>query len=136
MGALRNGRRERFAQFVAEGKATSEAYAEAGFRANRKNAHRLASDPGVRARIAELQERAAMRSEMTLAEVTESLRRIAAAAETEGGAPGLSVARAAWMDVAKLNGLVVDKSESVNIVHTISDEPMSEAEWVAAYGVA
>ncbi len=134
MGALRNGRRERFAQLVAQGRAAADAYAEAGFRADRKNAHRLASDPEVRARITDLQERGAMRSEVTLADVTANLKRIATAAEDEGGAAGLSVARAAWMDVAKLNGLVVDKSESVNITHTISDEPMSDEEWAAAYG--
>ncbi|ABS68660.1 hypothetical protein Xaut_3431 [Xanthobacter versatilis] len=138
MSPLRNGRRERFAQLVAEGRTAAEAYTEAGFRENRQNAHRLASDPDVRARIAEMQERGAMRAEITLADVTEHLKRIAAAAEEEGGAPGLSVARAAWMDVAKLNGLVVDKSESesesVNVTHTITDKPMSDEEWVAEYG--
>lgn len=131
---LRNGRRERFAQLVAEGRAVAEAYTEAGFRENRQNAHRLASDPDVRARITDLQRGGAMRAEITLADVTEHLKRIAAAAEAEGGAPGLSVARAAWMDVAKLNGLVVDKSESVSVTHTITDKPMSDEEWAAEYG--
>jgi len=134
MAPLHNGRRERFAQLVAEGRTAAEAYADAGFRENRQNAHRLANDPAVRARITQLQRGAAMRAEITLADVTENLKRIATAAEAEGGAPGLSVARAAWMDVAKLNGLVVDKSESVSITHTISAEPMSEGEWAADYG--
>lgn len=134
MAPLHNGRRERFAQLVAEGRSAAEAYTEAGFRESRQNAHRLANDPAVRARITQLQRGAAMRAEITLADVTENLKRIAAAAEAEGGAPGLSVARAAWMDVAKLNGLVVDKSENVSIVHTISAEPMSEEEWAASYG--
>ncbi|MFG1182135.1 terminase small subunit [Xanthobacter versatilis] len=134
MPPLRNGRRERFAQLVAEGRTAVEAYTEAGFRENRQNAHRLANDPDVRRRIAELQERGAMRAEITLADVTEHLKRIAMAAEAEGGAPGLSVARAAWMDVAKLNGLVVDKSESVSVTHTITDKPMSDEEWAAEYG--
>lgn len=134
MAPLRNGRRERFAQLVAEGNAAADAYAEAGFRADRQNAHRLANTRDVRARITELQERGAMRAEITLADVTANLKRIAEAAEKEGGAPGLSVARAPWMDVAKLNGLVVDKSENVNIHHEISDKPMSEDEWTAEYG--
>lgn len=134
MAPLRNGRRERFAQLIAKGKSVADAYGEAGFKAERKNAHRLANDPDVRARITELQERGAMRAGLTLADVTTNLQRIASAAEKEGGAPGLSVARAAWMDVAKLNGLVVDKSENVNVVHTISDKPMSEDEWTAEYG--
>ncbi|MFG1381260.1 hypothetical protein [Xanthobacter versatilis] len=40
------------------------------------------------------------------------------------------------MDMAKLNGLVVDKSESesVSVTHTITDKPMSDEEWAAEYG--
>ncbi len=29
---------------------------------------------------------------------------------------------------------MVDKSENVNIDHEVSDKPMSEDEWTAAYG--
>lgn len=105
---LRNGHQERFAQLVAEGRSVTDAYCEAGFRENRQNAHRLANEPDVRARIAALQQGAAARTEITVASITEGLMRIAQKGEADGGAPGLSVARAALMDAAKLNGLVVE----------------------------
>ncbi|MFG1381261.1 terminase small subunit [Xanthobacter versatilis] len=108
---LHNGRRERFAQLVAEGRSVTDAYCEAGFRENRQNAHRLANEPDVRARIAALQQGAAARTEITVASITEGLMRIAQKGEAEGGAPGLSVARAALMDAAKLNGMLKDKLE-------------------------
>jgi hypothetical protein len=36
-----------------------------------------------------------------------------------GEASGLSVARAAFMDVAKLNGLVIDRSKSEAVIRTL-----------------
>ncbi|MDI4655521.1 terminase small subunit [Xanthobacter autotrophicus] len=138
MASLHNGRRERFAQELTKGKSAAEAYVEAGYSGSSKSmqeaASRLSRNVKVQPRVAEIQQRGAERAEITLADVTEHLKRIAAAAEEEGGAPGLSVARAAWMDVAKLNGLVVDKSESVSVTHTITDKPMSDEEWAAEYG--
>lgn len=136
MAPLRNCRQERFAQLMAEGRTAAEAYGKAGYKPDAKNAHRLRTNEDILTRVAEIQKRGAEQAEITLADVTASLIRIARAAESEGGAAGLSVARAAWMDVAKINGLVVEKSESVNIVHTISDDPMSEGEWESAYGAS
>jgi phage terminase small subunit len=52
-------------------------------------------------------------TQMTVASVTARLLGIAAKAEEIDTAPGLSVARAAVMDAAKLNGLVVESSEIV-----------------------
>ena len=37
------------------------------------------------------------------------------------------------MDVAKLNGLIVDKAEVRTTRNAVSAEPMTEAEWVAKY---
>ncbi|MFG1299475.1 hypothetical protein V5F49_06735 [Xanthobacter sp. V3C-3] len=36
--------------------------------------------------------------------------------------------------MAKLNGLMLDKNESVNCDYHISDEPMSDEKWAAEYG--
>ena len=55
MPVLSNARRERFAQLMAEGKNPKEAHGEAGFKAHYGNALKLAQDPEVAARIAELQ---------------------------------------------------------------------------------
>jgi len=110
MPALENPRHERFAQLLAKGKTATEAYVEAGYRPNDGNAATLKGNQRVADRVSEIQERAATRVEISVASITESLLRIANKAEALAESSGLSVARAAQMDVAKLNGLVVDKS--------------------------
>lgn len=110
MPALDNPKHERFAQLLAKGKTQTEAYVEAGYKADDGNAARLTGNDKVQARVAEIQERAATRVEVSVASLTANLLRIAQKAEKLSEAPGLSVARAAQMDVAKLNGLVIDKS--------------------------
>lgn len=111
MPALKNARHERFAQELAKGKTADEAYAEAGYKADRGNASRLTANDNVRTRVAEIQERAAIRTEISVASITERLLAIATKAEGKDEAPMLSVARASLMDAAKLNGLVVDRNE-------------------------
>lgn len=111
MPTLSNPKHERFAQELAKGKTADEAYVEAGYTANRGNASRLKANDDVSARVAEIQERAAVRAEITVAGITERLLKIAEKGEKSDEAPMLSVARASLMDAAKLNGLVVDKSE-------------------------
>ena len=111
MGALVNPRHERFAQELAKGKTQAEAYAEAGYKPSESNASTLRGNQKVRARLAELQERAAVRTEITVAGITDRLLAIAAKAEKSSDAPMLQAARASLMDAAKLNGLVVDQSK-------------------------
>lgn len=111
MPALSNPKHERFAQLLVKGKSASEAYVEAGYSANDGNAIRLKGNEKVQSRVAEIQERAAIRVEVSVASITERLLRLADKGEELAEASGLSVARAAAMDVAKLNGLIVDKSQ-------------------------
>jgi phage terminase small subunit len=111
MPALSNPKHERFAQALAKGMTQAEAYADAGYKPSEPNASRLTSNDKVQARLAELQERAATRAEITVASITERLLAIATKAEKSGDAPMLQAARASLMDAAKLNGLVVDKGE-------------------------
>jgi phage terminase small subunit len=111
MTALKNARHERFAQELAKGETADAAYEAAGYSANRGNATRLKANESVAARVAEIQGRAAQRVEITVASITDRLLKIAERGEKSNDAPKLSVARAALMDAAKLNGLVVDKSE-------------------------
>ncbi|WP_292223889.1 terminase small subunit [Brevundimonas sp.] len=110
MPALSNPKHERFAQALAKGKSQAEAYADAGYKPSEPNASRLTSNDKVQARLSELQERAATRTEITVASITERLLAIATKAEKSREAPMLQAARASLMDAAKLNGLVVDKS--------------------------
>lgn len=125
MAALSNPRHERFAQELAKGKSQIEAYEAAGYQPNPSAASRLATDVKVCERVAEIAERVATRTELTAASLTERLLRIADIAEKTGIATDdetgeatgssskhLGVARLALMDAAKLNGLVVDKSEA------------------------
>ena len=111
MPRIDNPKHELFAQELAKGKSQAEAYELAGYKGDRTGASRLATNDNIQARVAELVGRAAERAEISVASVTEDLKRIARAAEQLGEASGLSVARAAAMDVAKLNGLIVEKKE-------------------------
>jgi len=111
MPALENARHERFAQELAKGETATAAYATAGYEPNDGNAARLKGNERIEARVAEILGRAATRAEITVADISERLLKIAAKAEGKSDAPMLSVARATLMDVAKLNGLVVDKRE-------------------------
>lgn len=110
-GPLKNPKHERFAQELAKGKGQAEAYAAAGYRGDRPHASRLATNGNISARVDELLSRAAKRTEITVASITERLIGIAEKGEALTDASGLSVARASLMDAAKLNGLVIDRTQ-------------------------
>jgi|SRR6185312_11205435 len=112
MPVLSNAKQERFCQELAKGKTADEAYVLAGYKENRGNASTLKSNQIISARIAEILERAASRVEVTVSSITERLIRISEMAEAIGEPAGLSVARQAAMDTAKLHGLIVDKKET------------------------
>jgi phage terminase small subunit len=115
MPVLKNPKHERFAQELAKGETAASAYLKAGYEADHKSAEtagpRLFRNVQVQGRVQELQERGAKRAEVTVASITERLIRIADKGEDLKEASGLSVARQAAMDAAKLHGLVVDKME-------------------------
>jgi len=111
MAALTNPRHERFAQELAKGQTQAEAYAAAGYKPSEPNASRLTSNDKVRERVAEILERGALRAEVNVATLTTDLLRLRDKGEALGDAAGLSVARNSVMDIAKLNGLVIDKAE-------------------------
>lgn len=72
-GPLKNARHERFAQERLKGASVEEAYALAGFRPHSGNAARLSGNESVRARIADLQARAAEKAEITAADIARQL---------------------------------------------------------------
>lgn len=72
---------------------------------------RLLSDVDIRAAIERHRNAVAERMEVTIASITNRLITLADKAESLDTAPGMGVARQAIMDVAKINGLVVDTSE-------------------------
>lgn len=111
MPALKNGKHELFALELAKGKSQAEAYQIAGYAPSEPHASRLARNGKVRARVTELQERAAAKVGLTIASATEHLLRLAEKGEQIGDASGFQASRASIMDACKLNGLVVDKSQ-------------------------
>lgn len=111
MPPLDNSRHERFAQELAKGLAKGDAYVAAGYDDSPASATRLSKNVKISQRVDELKAKAAERCEVTIADLTKRLMRLAEKGEQLSDAPGFSVARAATMDIAKLNGLVVEKKE-------------------------
>ena len=136
MPRLQNAKHELFAQELAKGETADKAYQLAGYKENRHNACRLKTNDLVLTRVAELQERGADLTGVTIEGQTAHLMRIAEKAEALGEAAGLAVAARAHMDISKLNGLVVERSASMITRRDITDEPLSEAEWAAQHVTA
>jgi phage terminase small subunit len=111
MPALQNPKHERFAQELAKGKSQVEAYVEAGYKPNDGHAARLAGDGRISARVAEILDRGAIRTEITLASLMQEAAEIQAAALK---AKQHSAAVAALTAKAKLAGLWIDKAENTN----------------------
>lgn len=108
MPPLRNARHERFAQELAKGKSADASYQAAGYREHRGNAARLSAKESVTARLAELQERAAVRTEITVERLTAMLLEDREFAREVGQA---GPARAATETLARLHGKMVDRKE-------------------------
>lgn len=107
-----NIRQERFCLGLAEGLSQSRSYVEAGYTARGNAAEVEASKmvrlPKVAARVAELQAKAARRSEITVDDLVADLNdMLELAIVTKNPAAGVS----AIMGKAKLLGLIVDKAE-------------------------
>lgn len=111
MPKLANAKHELFAQALAKGETATAAYEHAGYSPDRGAASRLSANVSIERRVAEILERAAVRAEITVADISGRLLKIAEKGERSGLAPMLAVGRAALMDVAKLNGLIVEKRE-------------------------
>jgi len=108
MPVLKNARHERFAQELAKGKTADEAYALAGFKANRGNAATLKANQSISKRVAEIQGRAAEKAAVTIQSLTDELEEARGIAIAEKQS---SAAVAATLGKAKLHGLLVEKKQ-------------------------
>jgi hypothetical protein len=108
MGPLRNPRHERFVLALFQGEPASKAYETSGYVPNDGNAIRLKGNEKVQARLAELQEAAAKKSEVTVASLLDELEHARARAD---GLDQLSAAVKAISEKAKISGLLVQKVE-------------------------
>ncbi|WP_292492559.1 terminase small subunit [Mesorhizobium sp.] len=134
-----NTRQERFCLLLAEGLPQSRAYIEAGYAARgnaaEASASQLLRNPKVASRVAELQAKAARRSEITVDDLVaelEDMRKLAMACKN----PAAGVA--AVMGKAKLLGLIVDKAEVATTLRKPLREPgeidqMSLEDWQAKF---
>ena len=117
MPVLKKVRHEMFCLEVAKGISAPKAYKLAGYRPNDSHASRLLSRRQIADRVAQLLELVGSRTveitAVTAASATQRLLTIADKAEALVTSSGYSVARQAIMDVAKLNGLIVERSQSV-----------------------
>jgi hypothetical protein len=135
MPELKNARHERFAQEVAKGRPRREAYVTAGYkdspgRAPDVGAHHLLTNPNIRARVAELQQRGAERAEITL----ESLIREAAELQAlAAAAKQYSAANGALKLKAELSGHYMQRKEST-VKHAETDWSTDElVAWLANF---
>jgi pseudouridine-5'-phosphate glycosidase len=126
MPSLDNPKHERFAQDLAKGKSAEEAYTNAGYKPSRSNASVLRANQNIVDRVAEIQDRSAIRAEITLQSLLEEAAQIQAAALKDGQ---YSASVAALTAKAKLAGLWVDKAESTN--RNIDASRISDADLAA-----
>ena len=130
----------RFVLLVVEGETQSKAYQLAGYAANtpkviEANASRLASSAKVRDEIARLQALARNRAVITVESLTDDLIDIRTKAMAAGS---YGPAVQAVLIIAKLNGLMIEKSETT-VLHRPAPLPtkileLSEQDWVRQFG--
>jgi hypothetical protein len=105
---LKNPRHEKFALALAEGKSATDAYALAGYKPCRQNAHRMTTKDDIQVRLAEIQGAAAKASEVTIESLLSELE---AARAKATDLDQLSAAVRAIEAKAKVSGLLVQKVE-------------------------
>lgn len=130
MPVLENARHEQFAQHLAKGLSASEAYVKAGYKANDGNAATLKGNQRVKARLVELQSKAAERTVVTVEDIARQLDEDREFARETGAASAMV---SATLGKAKVLGLIVDKAENVNLNYDVTDEPASEADWASEH---
>jgi terminase small subunit-like protein len=108
MPALKNQRHEKFVLALFEGKSATEAYTAAGYKPCRKNAARLTTFDDIKARLAELQNAVAEKSEVTVESLLDELEH---ARQRADGLDQLSAAVKAISEKAKISGLLTQRIE-------------------------
>ena len=130
MPSLPNPRHERFAQELASGKSATDALAEAGYLSDRRNGSRLTTNEDIRRRVAALQERGAMRTEITIEKLTAMLLEDRKAARAAGQfGPAIS----ALEKIAKLHGVFDKRRQNRKPLGVVSRRPLTPEEWVAKF---
>ena len=119
MPALKNIRRERFAQLLATGKTAKDAYALAGYKPSESNGAWLARKEEISSRVADLNNQALEREQKTAAVAAERaaitrqglIERAERVYEKAVEAKQLSAATAALKEIGVLTGIRIERSE-------------------------
>src|SRR2546430_14380275 len=107
MSPLKNQRRERLAQELAQGKSATGAMEAAGY-SDPRNSTRLTKNDEIRGRISELQRGGAEQAEITIASLVDEFDEARQLALANAQA---SAAVSATLGKAKITGMVVDRAE-------------------------
>jgi phage terminase small subunit len=135
-------RQEAFVRGLARGLSQKEAYQKAGYQTegivSEAAASRLLRNVKVKSRLSELQAEAAEATKISIKSLTEDLIRLLGLAEANKQA---AAGVAAVGMIAKLHGLLVDRSELDATVHKpapgpepVRDVLLDEEDWVARFG--
>ena len=140
MAALTNPKHEVFAQAIVKGLNGRAAYIDAGYEVSTPasadvSASRLLKSAKIAARVAELQSRVASGILVTRQKTLEELANIAYAALNHETVK-VADKRQALMDIAKLEGWIVEKTENTTTVRTISPDPLTPEEWSEQHATA
>jgi phage terminase small subunit len=132
MVALSNHKHELFAQALAKGETADAAYVMAGYKENRGNAATLKAKQNIADRVAELLDRAAAKTEKTVADLVIMLEEDRSLARAEKQS---SAAVAAVMGMGKLLGHLKDKVEHSGSIGSPAEyEAAAEAEVAELFG--
>ena len=133
-GPLDNQKYEAYSQGLAMGLSQIQAYTKAGFKPNRANASKIAARPEVKARLATLLARIGTRESVTREALTEDLieckKRCISAKDRANE-------RLCIMDIAKLNGLIVEKKQvqgERKVQWVMADGALSRRQWESQFG--
>src|SRR5512143_604264 len=108
MAPLRNTRHEAFVQYLLQGESATDAHEAAGYTRDDGNATRLAKNPKVMERLAELQAEIAGENKVTVASLLNELEEARKRADS---LDQLSAVVKAISEKAKISGLMVQKME-------------------------
>ena len=108
MPPLDNPRHERFCLGLAEGLSASAAYVAAGYQESRHSASRLATKSTIKARLAELQQAASNKTELSIQSIIAELSDLATKATNRNQ---FTAAVKAVVEKARIAGLLVERVE-------------------------
>ena len=128
VGILKNQRHELFAQGLATGKTAIQAYEFAGYKSNPQNAGRMTKNDDIQARVKELQERCAVKAELTIVDIVKKLETLEANAIANNQ---ISAGVTAVVGIAKILGLIVDKREQRDVIEFSNKTDKELNEYIA-----